>query len=261
MSDARLRELERQAATGDEDARARLLLERERLGHFTRERLALAAHAGDPAARRALDLPAEDGLDLLAWARGFYAFGQHACVRVVAAAAHRRPGPRVSGGPDLLEVLEPWLACPCDEHAAPVVRLSRPRSLQPDGLPGALLGVEWDRGPAVLLRVHSTREEADRATAPFAAIGGVTEVVPVVAGGVAVRLRECFGVLHKIALIKEVRAASGFGLAEALGAVEGVNAVPRSITELATALGGNSSASRAAVSAAITAWALDPASR
>lgn len=263
MSDARLRELERQAAAGDADARARLLLERERLGHFTRERLALAAHAGDPVARRALDLPAQDGLDLLAWARGFYAFGQHACVRGVAAAVQasldRRPRPPRATAP--LDALRPWLACPCAEHAAPVVRLARRTPMEPSSRPGLLLGVEWDRGPAAVLRSSPTREEIERARPPLEQAGGVTDVVPAAGGGFALRLRECATVVHKIALIKEVRAASGFNLAESVSAVESVNAVPRAITDLATALGADAGAAREVIGQTLIAWALDPASR
>ena len=51
MSDSRLRELERLAALGDREARVRLLAERVRGGDLPRERLALAAYLGDPAAR------------------------------------------------------------------------------------------------------------------------------------------------------------------------------------------------------------------
>lgn len=259
MSDARLRELERLAATGDEDARARLLLERERLGHFTRDRLALAAHAGDPAARRALDLPAEVELHPLAWARGFYAFGQHASVRVVAAAVLERLEPPHKER--TLALLAPWLRCPCDEHAWPIKRLSRPRATTSEGLPGALLGLEWDQGPVATLQTYPELEQAERARGPFEALGASVDVdVDAAATGFALRLRDSFTVQHKIALIKEVRAASGLGLAEALGVVEAVSAVPRAITELFNALNAASRA-REVVAMAITAWALDPASR
>mgnify|MGYP000508562817 CR=1 FL=1 len=258
MSDARLRELERQAATGDADAGARLLLERERLGHFTRERLALAAHAGDPTARQALDLPAQDGLDLLAWARGFYAFGQHACVRVVAAAILERFDARQKERS--IALLRPWLRCPCDEHAAPIKQLSRPRATTSEGLVGALLGLEWDQGPVVTLQTYPELEQAERAREPFEALGASVDVdVAAAADGFTLRLRESFAVRSKIVLIKEVRAASGFGLVEALGAVDAVSAVPRAIAELAAARG--DPPARELVGHAITAWALDPASR
>lgn len=54
MSDERLRQLEREAASGDVDAKAKLLLERMRIGGLTAERLRLAAYLGDEASRRAL---------------------------------------------------------------------------------------------------------------------------------------------------------------------------------------------------------------
>lgn len=54
MTDERLRTLEREAATGDVAARARLLRERERVGELPPERLRLGAALGDAAARLAL---------------------------------------------------------------------------------------------------------------------------------------------------------------------------------------------------------------
>jgi hypothetical protein len=53
VPDEALRRLARAAAAGDLDARARLLVERGRSGTLRRERLILAAHLGDPAARAA----------------------------------------------------------------------------------------------------------------------------------------------------------------------------------------------------------------
>ncbi len=61
VADAARRELERQAATGDADARARLLGERLRDGTLTRERVWLAAHLGESVAEAvagALPVPA-----------------------------------------------------------------------------------------------------------------------------------------------------------------------------------------------------------
>ncbi len=54
MSDATLRRLSRQAATGDVEAQARELLERVRSGSLSRERLELAAYCGSTQAREAL---------------------------------------------------------------------------------------------------------------------------------------------------------------------------------------------------------------
>lgn len=52
--DARLRSLERSAASGDLDSQARSLLERVRAGTLTRERIVVAAFAADRAAQLAL---------------------------------------------------------------------------------------------------------------------------------------------------------------------------------------------------------------
>lgn len=54
MADERVLRLERLAAAGDVEARAQLLLERRRRGDLEDERLQLAAHLGDPAARLAV---------------------------------------------------------------------------------------------------------------------------------------------------------------------------------------------------------------
>lgn len=51
MSDQRIRDLERQALTGDREASVRLLTERLRAGDLARERLELAAYCGDEMAR------------------------------------------------------------------------------------------------------------------------------------------------------------------------------------------------------------------
>jgi hypothetical protein len=51
VTDQRLRALERDAAHGDLQAQARLLLERVRVGDLTEERLRLAAYLGDEPAR------------------------------------------------------------------------------------------------------------------------------------------------------------------------------------------------------------------
>lgn len=61
MSDERQRELERQAASGDLDAKAKLLIERVRRDELHEDRLRLAAYLGDEAALLALggDVPDE----------------------------------------------------------------------------------------------------------------------------------------------------------------------------------------------------------
>lgn len=248
MSDARLRGLERQAATGDLEARARLLLERERLGHLTRAQLALAAHAGDAAAVRALGVGPPD--DAQAWARGFYRFGQHTCVRVVAAATatllERGPALLRRGELDglaALSAVRPWLACPCDTHAAPAVHLAQQRPFEVPSLPGLVLGVAWvDDAPAFTLRGGLSRAEAERARAGLLAVGGAADVTlgdDLRAGEQTwtLRLRERFPPPERVALVRQVRRASGLGLSGALGGVEGVNAVVRALHDASQGLG------------------------
>src|SRR5690606_25234857 len=67
---------------GDLEARARLLAERLRHGALARERLRLAAYAGDAAAGVVLGAaePAPPAA-LAAWTRGLLAFGDEACAR------------------------------------------------------------------------------------------------------------------------------------------------------------------------------------
>ena len=60
MADARIRTLERAAATGDADARGAYLLERVRCGEVCAEDLRLAAFLGEKGARRALLAKVED---------------------------------------------------------------------------------------------------------------------------------------------------------------------------------------------------------
>lgn len=244
MSDARLRDLERQAATGDLAAGARLLLQRERLGHVTRVQLELAAHAGDAAAARALGVSPTD--DAAGWARGFYRFGRDVCVRVTATVTatllERGPPLLRRGGPEqlaALEALRPWLACPCEAHAAPAIAAARRRAFELPSLPGVVLALDWpDDAPAFVLRGGLSLDAAERARARIQTSGGAADLARDAADGTwRVRLRERFPPAEKIALVRDVRAISGLGLAEALGAVEGVNAVVRVIHDATQALG------------------------
>jgi len=150
VSDARLRRLERGAAPGDVAAAARLLAERVRSGALDRERLALAAYAGDDASRTALAAagPVEAGIleplealragvaakergeradphprDVLTgWARGLRRWGKPACVRAAVAAARatvpawraRRPGDETV--PELVATAERLAASPDGEE-------------------------------------------------------------------------------------------------------------------------------------------------
>ncbi len=76
--DERLRALERAAAAGGEQDRARWLAERVRTGELPAARLVLAAHTGDPAARAALGPEAPAHLELADVWRAAGAEEQHA---------------------------------------------------------------------------------------------------------------------------------------------------------------------------------------
>jgi hypothetical protein len=105
MSDARRRALERDASHGDPDAAAALLAERLRAGEVTRERVALAALLGDPAARAVVGAAAvADDAFFAALASA----GDDACLRAVLAAVRLAFDPvlAVAAGPD-------WIAGAC----------------------------------------------------------------------------------------------------------------------------------------------------
>ncbi len=88
MADERLRALEREAARGDEPARAALLVERVRLGRLPATRLAAAALLGEPAARAALGSRAPEGSgDLARLVRSLCALEPGARDRVLLAMA------------------------------------------------------------------------------------------------------------------------------------------------------------------------------
>ena len=87
MPDSRLRELERSAAGGDDDARAQLLRERVRGGDLGADRLRLAAYLNDPGALLACGEQASSGADLVGGGRGLQRWGDEPCVRASAAAA------------------------------------------------------------------------------------------------------------------------------------------------------------------------------
>lgn len=89
MADAALRELERRyRESGEEADRARWLAGRVRAGEVSTDRLALAAHAGDAAARLALGPDAPPVVhDLTEWARALAPWGAEARARAALAAA------------------------------------------------------------------------------------------------------------------------------------------------------------------------------
>lgn len=85
--DDRGRALERQAAAGDPDAEAALLVHRQRTGDLPPGRLELAAHLGHPAALRALDRKARrEPQDDLAWMVALEPWGAPVVVRALVSA-------------------------------------------------------------------------------------------------------------------------------------------------------------------------------
>jgi len=110
MSDATRRDLERRLARDDDlGTRARLLRERARQGRLDPDRLRLAAWVGDPAALAAVEgeTPPDPGADPRAWAAGLAGFGPRAWARVVLALARtlRRRLPAGGWTGDVLERL------------------------------------------------------------------------------------------------------------------------------------------------------------
>lgn len=127
MSDSRLRELERQAAAGDVQARARLLAERVRVGDLAPDRLQLAAYLGDPQARQALGEQAPAQVEQLStWSEGLEQWGRDTLIRAALAAARLGLGvwraryPADDHLPRGLESVERWVADPTPDHAVQV---------------------------------------------------------------------------------------------------------------------------------------------
>lgn len=139
MADEALRRLARAAAAGDLDARAQLLVERGRSGDLRRERLILAAHLGDPAARAAAGVT---GAPLAAAARVGYALshmdGSTTYLRwaldCAARAADTLPEELVERARDALSVARRALDEPIgDAERRRVVRLSHDLRMQSGG--------------------------------------------------------------------------------------------------------------------------------
>jgi hypothetical protein len=110
MSDEQLREIERKVEEGDESARVKLLRERLRAGQLERDRLELAAYAGDRDARLVLGSsmqhlacacggkdtthghPEIEWAPFADWAEGFGRWGREVAIRVgIAASMHVLP--------------------------------------------------------------------------------------------------------------------------------------------------------------------------
>lgn len=93
MTDQRLRDLERDAAHGDLQARARLLLERVRVGELTEDKLRLAAHLGDEAACAALGTGGQRLVMNADWFRGLTPWSPALAVWALAEACASRHEP------------------------------------------------------------------------------------------------------------------------------------------------------------------------
>lgn len=129
MSDARLRQIER-AAHDDPYATAALLAARMRRGELTRERVEIAAYAGDEAARlavphlvldRGVTWADVDAQRLTDWVRGLSRWGSEVLVRAAVAAAKAAYARWALGAHayrafHAIDAAEAWLACPCEEH-------------------------------------------------------------------------------------------------------------------------------------------------
>lgn len=152
MGDARRRRLEREAARGDAAARAALLGERVRAGDLPAERLRLAAHLGDPDARRVVGATTAPG----DWFAALGGFGPEAALRAVLVAVrlarpfHRAlesPGARAEAA---VEGEQAWAAAVCaPDHGAAAVERARGLARQQQAFaerfgPGS--GVSWHVG-------------------------------------------------------------------------------------------------------------------
>jgi hypothetical protein len=126
VSDARIRELERRAAEGDPDARARHLKARVRAGELTAAHVALAASLGHAAARELDPVPLEDWADGDACRDAIRAardlLGETLPARVAADWAERVLSIWEAKHPDAdrprkaIDAARAWATCPCDEH-------------------------------------------------------------------------------------------------------------------------------------------------
>jgi hypothetical protein len=132
MADAALRELERRwRESGADEDRARWLAGRARAGELTATRLALAAHAGDVAARLALGPDGPPVVhDLTAWAHALAPWGSEALARAALAAARAALPPLMRGSnpnpelPRLLRAAEGFVHAPGRSSAS--ARLAPP---------------------------------------------------------------------------------------------------------------------------------------
>lgn len=126
--DERLRELAREAAGGDVEARGRWLAERLRLRVTSRNDLELAAWLGDAGARLALGAPPDAEDDFGRWLEGIAVAAPEAALRgagpAVELAFELAPTSDAATAQAVAEAVA-WERCPCDAHAAPVGRALR----------------------------------------------------------------------------------------------------------------------------------------
>lgn len=141
MSDQRLRQLERQAASGDVEALSALYIERVRIGNLTRDRLELAAYCGNTAALEVLGWSSPCNLsyhglpdvgcpctDIGSWLSGLEHWPLTVPIRATCAAARvafmhvdvttLSPCPTLGVARilDAIRAAEAYVACPCESH-------------------------------------------------------------------------------------------------------------------------------------------------
>jgi len=162
--DAHLRQLQRDASSGDLQAQARLLRERARIGDLDLERLEFAAYLKHPAARQALGSPPDQiqtGLVRVEeegptnaqgelWVSWIRRMGRVPALLVLkfSGGVHATRSP-------VLSALRAWCRCPCEAHALAIEDCYRPRGAErgaiPEQLPGwradVLAALRGDRFP------------------------------------------------------------------------------------------------------------------
>lgn len=127
VTDQRLRHFERDAAHGDLQAQARLLLERVRIGDLTEERLRLAAHLGDEAANLAGTGGMEATQNLRTWLRELLRWRGAVVLRTYMAAFRLLPGHDDPVYQDVETEIRTWLESGAQRRSPVSVRLGSRR--------------------------------------------------------------------------------------------------------------------------------------
>lgn len=232
MTDEALRRLERAAQAGDAEAAVQLLRARIRAGALSTERVALAAHVGDPIARAVLgDAPElvrwELGETLTDWLEPLRQSGPGVWARTqIALLQNLRSTLRSSvfeSAWPVLEAVEAWLSEPAEvgrsEVRARLSTLDLPLTGRGSALEAATAElaatVEPDWSPdGEVLRTGLTESAARAAQRRFEASGAVAVLVPDSGQPTyALRLDRCGPSF--IVCIKEIRTLTGEGLREA----------------------------------------------